>query len=69
MPIAKLKSNEINPNTAMKDKINEIIDALNGTNTTVSRDVINSLLIDLPTANVASPGFYLNTNVVTKGTL
>jgi len=67
MAISKLKSNEINPTTDLKDKINEIIDALNGADTTVSRDLASAVLNDLPTANVASPGFYLNAGVVTKG--
>lgn len=67
MAIVPLKSSQINPNTDMKDKINEIIAVLNGDDTTASRAALNALLIDLPVANVASPGFYLNAGVVTKG--
>ena len=63
----KLTSNQINPNTDMKDKINEIVDALNGTDTTVSRAVINALLNDLPTANPGPGQFYRNAGVVTAG--
>lgn len=65
--ITPLKSNEINPNTDIKDKINEIIAVLNGDSTTASRETLAAMLNDLPTANVASPDFYLNAGVVTKG--
>lgn len=68
MAITKLKSNEINPNTDMKNKINEIIDILNGDGTaSVNAAAVSAMLNDLPTANVAAPGFYLNSGVVTKG--
>ncbi len=69
MSIIKLKSNTINWQKEGKAKVNEIIDALNGSGAAVSQAVLNALLNDLPTANVASPGFYLNAGVVTKGTL
>lgn len=67
MAITKLARNEISI-ADIKAKLNEVIDALNGADTTVSRNLLNGLLIDLPTANVASPAFYLNSGVVTKGT-
>lgn len=43
MPIAPLKSNQINPNTDMKDKINEIIEVLNTLDPTATAAAITAL--------------------------
>lgn len=67
MAITPLKSNEINPNTDMKDKINELVAIFNGDSTAVSREVLFAMLNDLPTANPGPTGFWLNAGVVTKG--
>jgi hypothetical protein len=67
MSIAKLASPTINWQKEGKAKVNEIIDALNGADTTVSRAVLAAMLSDLPTSNPGAGLFYLNSGVVTAG--
>lgn len=65
MAIAKLKSNQINPLTDFKDKINEIIDVINALDPsgTLASDV--SSLLQWKATGVASDSFVGGTETAT----